>query len=250
MHLQPFRDRSSLPVTIPDHSPSSSSGDERHRFREEKSWRRLAETRNHGPNDAEILVSRWTDTQSSCRHEQVEPSCCRYVIGIALKATRVRLTRGSSTVFDGPMPAGTLHITGPGQPLIAEFQGPSDFLHLHVSSDYLRKCQEIARSTLAQPIPDLKDLIVRDPLAELLSRSLIECGSPSDSGYVRSLGQTMVMHVARLEPPAHTVNALPKWRLKRVQDYVRTHLENNIRLSLTLLGRPDFRACISRRNSG
>ena len=126
------------------------------------------------------------------------------------------------------MPAGTLHITGPGQPLIAEFQGPCDFLHFHVSSDYLRECQEAARSTLAEPIPDLNDLIVRDPLAELLGSTLIESGSPGDSVYVESVGQTLVMHVARLEPPRHTVSALPKWRLKRVQEYVahaprRTH---------------------------
>ena len=53
----------------------------------------------------------------------------------------------------------------------------------------------------------------------------------SDSAYVQSLGQTLVMHVARLEPPRNTVNALPKWRLKRVQEYVWAHLENNIRLS-------------------
>jgi AraC family transcriptional regulator len=235
MHLQTFRDSSNLPVTIPDHPLSSGSSDDRHRFCEEKSWRCLAESENDAATDADILVSRWTDTRSSCRHEQAEPSSCRHVIGVALKATRVTLTRGSSTVFDGPMPAGTLHITGPGQSLIAEFQGPSDFLHFHVSSDYLRECQETARSTLAQPIPDLNDLVVRDPLAELLGRTLIESSSPSDSVYVESVGQTLVMHVARLEPPQNTVNALPKWRLKRVQEYVRTHLENNI--SLTDLAR-------------
>jgi AraC-like DNA-binding protein len=129
------------------------------------------------------------------------------------------------------MPAGTLHITGPGQPLTAEFHDPCDFVHFHVSSDYLRECQEAARSTLAQPIPDLNDFVVRDPLVELLGRTLIESSTASDSVYVESLGQTLVMHVARLEPPRYTVNALPKWRLKRVQEYVGAHLENNIRLS-------------------
>ena len=73
--------------------------------------------------------------------------------------------------------------------------------------------------------------MVRDPLVELLGRTLIESSTASDSVYVESLGQTLVMHVARLEPPRYTVNALPKWRLKRVQEYVGTHLENNIRLS-------------------
>ena len=230
MHLQTFRDRSNLPGAIADYPLSFRSSD-RHRFCEEKSWRCLADTENDGAIDADILVSRWTDTRSSCRYELAEPSSCRHVIGVTLKATRVTLTRGSSTVFDGPMPAGTLYITGSGQRLTAEFQAPCDFVHFHVSSDYLRECQETARSTFAQPIPDLNDLVVRDSLAELLGRTLIESGPASDSVYVESVGQTLVMHVARLEPLRNTVNALPKWRLKRVQEYVGTHLENNIRLA-------------------
>ena len=154
----------------------------------------------------------------------------RHVIGVALKATRVKLTRGDSTIFDGSMPAGTLHITGPGQPLTAEFGGPCDFIHFHVSSDYLRECQEAARSTRDKPTRDLGDLIVRDPLAELLGKSLVEQGTPSDGGYVESIGRTLIMHVARLTPPRQTVSALPKWRIKRVQEYVGTHLEERISL--------------------
>ena len=143
------------------------SGDDRRQFHEEKSWRCLADTENDGASDADILVSRWTKPSVACRHEKTVPSSSRHVIGVALKATRVKLARGSSTVFDGSMPAGTLHVTGPGQPLTAEFRGPCDFVHFHVSSDYLRECQEAARSSQAQPIRDLNDLIVRDPLAEV-----------------------------------------------------------------------------------
>jgi AraC-like DNA-binding protein len=231
MHLQIFRNNSNLLPAIPAHPQSSDSSDDRHRFCEEKSWRCLADTENEGAIDAGILVSRWTDTRPSCRHVKAEPSSCRHVIGVALKTTRVKLTRGLSTVFDGPMPAGTLHITGPGQPIAAEFRGPCDFVHFHVSSDYLRECQKAVPPTLALPIRDLNDLVVRDPLAELLGRTLIESGTASDSVYVESVGRTLVMHVARLESPRHTVNALPKWRLKRVQEYVGAHLEDNISLA-------------------
>ena len=83
----------------------------------------------------------------------------------------------------------------------------------------------------AVDVGDLNDLVVRDPLAELLGRTLIESGTASDSVYLDSVGQTLVMHVARLEPPRQTVNALPRWRLKRVQEYVGTHLEDNISLA-------------------
>jgi len=230
MHLQTLKGGSNRPVAIPDHAQTSSRSSDGHRFCEEKSWRCLADTESEGTH-ADILVSRWTDTRSSGLHQQAELSACRHVIGVALKATRVTLKRGASTIFDGPMPAGTLYITGPGRPLTAEFLAPCDFVHFHVLSDYLRECQEIARSTFAQPIPDLNDLLVRDPLAQLLGRTLVEGGTASDSVYAESVGQTLVMHVARLEPPRNTVNPLPKWRLKRVQEYVDTHLENSIRLA-------------------
>jgi AraC-like DNA-binding protein len=207
------------------------SGDDRRQFYEEKSWRCLADTENDGASDTDILVSRWTKPSVACRHEKTMPSSSRHVIGVALKATRVKLARGSSTVFDGSMPAGTLHVTGPGQPLTAEFRGPCDFVHFHVSSDYLRECQEAARSSQAQPIRDLNDLIVRDALAELLGKTLVEDGTAGDGVYVESVAKTLVMHVARLESPRHTVNALPKWRIRRVHDYIGTHLEDCVRVA-------------------
>jgi AraC family transcriptional regulator len=229
MHFQTFRDRLNLPFATPAHPQSSDSADDRPRFCEEKSWRCLADAENDGASG--ILVSRWIETSASCRHEKSAPSSGRHIIGVALKATRVKLTRGSSTVFEGPMPAGTLHITGPGQPLTAEFCEPCDFVHFHVSSDYLRECQEAAQSSQAEPIRDLNDLIVRDPLAELLGKTLVESGPAGDDIYLESVAQTLVMHVARLEPPRHTVKALPKWRIRRVQEYVGTHLEECISLA-------------------
>ena len=39
------------------------------------------------------------------------------------------------------------------------------------------------------------------------------------------------MHIARLERPHSKVNALPKWRLKRVQEYVKANFERCISLS-------------------
>jgi AraC family transcriptional regulator len=230
MLFQTFRDGSNPPFAVPAHQDPS-DGSDRRRFCEEKSWRCLADTEIDQAGDPCVLVSRWIETGDSCRHAKAVPSSGRYVIGVALKTARVKLTRGSSTVFDGSMPAGTLHITGPTDPLTAEFRGPCDFIHFHVSTDYLRECQEAARSSQAQPIRDLNDLIIRDPLAELLGKTLVDRGTEGDSVYTESVGRTLVMHVARLEPPRHTVKALPKWRMKRVQEYVGAHLEEGISLA-------------------
>ena len=197
----------------------------------ERTWRCLAAADGRLPIEADILVSRWVDPRSSCRYEKAVSSSDRHVIGVALKTTRLKLTRGLRTIFDGIMPVGTLHVTGPSQPLTAEFRDPCDFIHFHVSNDYLRKCQDSAHPNPSQPIPDLNDLVICDPLAELLCRTLIERGDARDGLYAESVGQTLVMHIARMERPQSTVNALPKWRLKRVQQYVGAHLDEPLRLA-------------------
>ena len=99
MLFQTFRNRSNLPFAVRAHQESSDKSDRR-RFCEEKSWRCLADTENDGASDADILVSRWTKSGVACQHEKTIPSIHRHVIGVALKATRVKLARGSSTVFD------------------------------------------------------------------------------------------------------------------------------------------------------
>ncbi len=181
----------------------------------ERAWRCLAEA-GRLPIEADILVTRWVDPSNSCRCEKVMSSSDRHVIGVALKTTRLKFARGPHPVFDGIMRAGTLHVTGPSQLLAAEFHAPCDFIHFHVSNDYLRRCQNAAN-----PDP-LNDLVIRDPLAELLCRSLIERGA-GDGPYVESVGRTLVMHLARMRRPQSTVNAMPKWRLRRVQEYIDTH---------------------------
>jgi transcriptional regulator GlxA family with amidase domain len=77
----------------------------------------------------------------------------------------------------------------------------------------------------------LNDLIVRDALAGLLGKTLVEDGTAGDNVYVESVAKTLVMHVARLESPRHAVNALPKWRIRRVQEYIGAHLEDCLRLA-------------------
>ena len=197
----------------------------------ERTWRCLAAEDGRLPIEADILVSRWVDPRSSCRYEKTMSSPDRHVIGVALKTTRLKLTRGPHTIFDGIMPVGTLHVTGPSEPLTAEFRAPCDFIHFHVSNDYLRKRQDAAQSGLSQPMRDLNDLVIRDPLAELLCRALIERGHLGDGLYAESVGQTLIMHIARMERPQSTVNALPKWQLKRVQEYVGAHLDEPLRLA-------------------
>jgi len=111
----------------------------------ESTWRCPA-TRDEWLFERDILVSRWIDRRTVRRCEEAVSPSNRHVIGVALRATRLKFARGPHTIFDGIMPAGTLHIAGPSQPLAAEFYSPCDFIHFHVSSDYLRNARMLRAS--------------------------------------------------------------------------------------------------------
>jgi AraC family transcriptional regulator len=199
---------------------------------EEPTWRCPAAVDKWAPIDGGIFISRWVDQRSFRRHERAMSPSDRFVIGVALRTTRLKFKRGQHTIFDGIMRAGTLHVSGPSQPLTAEFYSPCDFIHLHVSSDYVRERQNAAGVGRTRPTPDLNDLIIHDPLAELLCRTLVEsCRNTIDGLYAESVGQILVMHIARMELSQPTSGALPKWRLRRVQDYVKAHLGEALSLA-------------------
>jgi transcriptional regulator GlxA family with amidase domain len=61
--------------------------------------------------------------------------------------------------------------------------------------------------------------------------ALIEESNRDGGLFASSVGQTLVMHVSRLEVPEPRVSALPKWRLKRVHEYIDAHLEETISLA-------------------
>jgi AraC family transcriptional regulator len=198
---------------------------------QERTWCCPADEDHGTPVDAAILVSRWTDPRNSCHLEEHLSPPDRHIISVSLKTVQVRLTRGSFTIFDGVMPAGTLHVTGPSRQLTAKFGGPSDFVRFHVLNDVFRKRERAARSAPSEVIADLNDLIIRDPFAELLGRTLLRNDGINDALYAESVGHTLAMHIARLPPSQQTVCALPKWRLQRVQEYIETHLEGPLTLS-------------------
>ncbi|WP_454617102.1 helix-turn-helix domain-containing protein [Bradyrhizobium cenepequi] len=197
-------------------------------LRQEHRWRDLK------PDDAattgEIVISRWAGSQTGSRYEEAATPPGRYVVAIALKSTRLTLTRGRQVIFDGVMPAGTLHVTAPSTQLGAQFHAPYDFLHFHVSADYLRSHRAAAEPCSTGE--DLGDLILlRDPFAEQLGRALIERGNARDPAFTHCIGQTLAMHIARLETPRSKVNALPKWRLRRVEEYVNANYHRTVSLA-------------------
>lgn len=194
----------------------------------ERRWRQPNQRAGTLPED--ITISRWTCTQASIRHEEATTPPDRYFLAIALKTSRVKLTRGRHTIFDGVMPAGSLYIGAPSQQLSAQFYAPCDFLHFHVSArNYFPSLRPGAGPASPEGLNDL--VLLRDPFAEQLAKALTERAHSADREFARCIGQALAMHLARRELPSAKVNALPKWRLRRVEEYVGTHFDHCISLS-------------------
>jgi AraC-like DNA-binding protein len=217
--------RAPVSYQISQHEPEPHQ--ERHALLRERKWRQFELCIGAAPED--ITISRWTHAQGAVRHEEAVTPPDRYFFSIALKTTRLKLTRGNLAVFDGVMPAGTLYVGAPSKQLSAQFHAPCDFLHFHISADCFPSPQSGTESPTAEGLNDL--VLLRDPFAEQLAKALTEHGSSVDQEFARCIGQTLAMHVARRELPRTKVNALPKWRLRRVEEYVKTHFDRCISLS-------------------
>lgn len=200
-------------------------------------WRQPVGQPGDPAGDRPVFASRWTDGRTTARHERSAGAADRYVIGVALRPVRARVGRRDSPAFDGVLSAGTVHVTAPGRLAEAEFFSPCDFVHFHVAAGYLRD-RQVAASSLpgvhredAASAPGLHDLVVRDELAAHLSRTLTRMPGSTDPLYPESVGQTILMRLLANGQAAPRVGALPKWRMRRVQEHVATHLADPIRLA-------------------
>lgn len=170
-----------------------------------------------------IAISQWEDFRDTSSHQATTPEDC-YFVAIALKTTRAKLTRDRQIIFEGTMPAGALYVSAPSKPLAAQFHAPCAFLHFHISTDHFP-----AELPATAGLNDL--VLLRDPLAAELAKALTEHGDAAERPFARCIGQTLAMHLARLELPRARVNALPKWRLRRVEQYIADHFDRCISLS-------------------
>ncbi|WP_407156165.1 helix-turn-helix domain-containing protein [Bradyrhizobium sp. STM 3557] len=193
----------------------------------EQKWRQFDHAADVPLGD--IATSRWTDLEATSRREEATAPEDRYVIAIALRTTRLSLARSGRPIFDGIMPAGTLHVTGPSRPLSAHFRAPYDFLHFHVAADYFRSHRASDQADVG--VDGASDLILlRDSLAEQLAKALVGRGD-EDHLFTLCVGQTLTAHITRRELSRSKVNALAKWRLRRVEDYVSANFHRSIGLS-------------------
>ena len=194
---------------------------------EETAWGEAGAAFDDVPDDR-IFASRWVDTRCDTRRERTSFPKDRYVIGVALRATKMRLVQAGHTLIDGSIPAGTMHLHAPAQALEAEFYRPCDFVHFRVPVDYI---EERRRALGIAPTIELDGSRAHDLLAAQLARTLIEGPHGADRLYQESIGQAIVTRVLMSRASTNgSSSGLPKWRLRRVQQFVNSHISERITL--------------------
>jgi AraC-like DNA-binding protein len=215
---------------LPDMS-AADPADERDEGRgifEELRWREPGGCSVSSARHPEIEVSRWTAAHGEERCEvSITPRHC-HIVSLSLAVSRVRWTTASGTLFEGLMPAGTMHISAPRQKLTAQFTPPFDFLHFHVDNRFL--CEEgiIADETSALESSHLP--LFRDALAEALGRSLLDPGDRGHPQYLASACKAIVMRALARQQDDRRCSALPKWRLRRVEQYLVANIAKPVSL--------------------
>lgn len=191
----------------------------------EREWRRLPAAVPLPA--ARLLATRWRSAgDGRCEAEAVNPGE-RFLVAIALRPLEWRLSLDGRMVQDGLASAGTCHVTPPSVLAGAAFRGPYDMLHLHVPVEVIA---EYGADGLWTGLPP-----ARDPIVERLGRALLEAGTlGGDLGpaYAEHLGLAILARLAAgAGVPEREGPGLPKWRLKRVRDYVEAHLAEPLTLA-------------------
>ena len=189
---------------------------------QERRWRELGSDMTD-----DIALSRWTDREGLSMQGEATSPCERYFVAIALKTTRLRLTRGNATIFNGIMPTGSLYVSAPKQVLNAHFYTTFDFLHLQIPANFFSDLRS-ARTASTAHLNDF--VLLRDQFVEQLARELIDNRDGIDRRFARCISQTLTMHFAQFERPQTKIIALAKWRLRRVEEYVKLNLQRPISL--------------------
>ena len=125
------------------------------------------------------------------------------------------------------MPAGMILVSRPGQQLRASVAGPFDFLHIHVGNRLLSEEGLIAREDDFIEHDDLPAF--RDALAEALGRSLLEQHHYQPE-YAKIVAKAIVMRTIGRQQAKRRCWALPKWRMKRLEQYLSDNVDKRVTL--------------------
>ena len=124
-----------------------------------------------------ILASRWESSEQRVQEVSAETTADRYLIGLVLRPTDIRLSVSGQVVQDGVASPGMMHVSEPSASASCLFRGPYDLLHLHVANDVLSECAG-RHSDVNAVLLRSRSALERDPIA---LQSASPCSRPRSS---------------------------------------------------------------------
>ena len=85
----------------------------------------------------EPVATRWIDRRGTCMCKGVTAD--HYVLRVFLTATTLRLEVNGRKLADGPVAAGTIHVSLPGDSLSMSVEGPGDSLQWYLPVSFVRE---------------------------------------------------------------------------------------------------------------
>jgi AraC family transcriptional regulator len=187
-----------------------------------------------------LLVARWTHCNSSPVEVSSEGSDVHHCIGVSLTGTSLSFMHAGRQLVNGRVASGTVQVSAPATPVSALFRSTADIVHVFVPQNVLQECFEdlFQRTPADDVLLSTPDLIV-DPTLERLGQALAVAQTNDPvlgKIFVESVSLAIVSRLvcrqyAGAGKPNGKVTPLPKWRLKRLVDYIDAHLAEGISLA-------------------
>jgi AraC-like DNA-binding protein len=141
------------------------------------------------------------------------------------------LLSGREVIFDGVMASGMTYVCRESQTLHAEFAGPADILHLYVVGGSIHTQQHTEMNAGMQSDTSRATMLSRDALIDHLARAVQTAEDGADASSIDTLARAIVVRAAQIRQGSARVSPLPKWRLRRVVDYIEAHISEAISLA-------------------
>lgn len=182
------------------------------------------------------LATRWLDRRGTGTHAG-STAADHYVVRVFLTATTLRLRVNGRTLVDGPVAAGTVHVSLPGDSLSMSLEGPGDSLQWYLPLSFVRK------TAIDMGRVDVLDSgalggVYRDGVIEQLALALLAANTGTclrgTAGHFAVPVLNRLFQLASV-PTADALDpvkvAIPRWRMQRVDAYIGQHLGDRISLA-------------------
>lgn len=205
---------------------------------DEACWRRPTGIGGDRPAPAKVLASRWRASESGQREVSATGPAGYHTIAIALRHMSLAFTANGRLLHDGRVVPGMVQVSRPGERVGAMFDGAFDLLHLFVSDTLLAECREAIGDLDGQV--ELQDpTFAQDAVIERLAHALLRVEDAGEFGrlYAETLSLAIVSRLLGRQngsipgPSGTGVAPLPKWRLRRVTQFVDANLDQPVSLA-------------------